>query len=245
MKKLLLIAVLSLSGIVATAQQLSVKKLDQTVINDGAVYYFNELEYPGSYFGFKIFNTSTSENMRVKAKVVSMTNATGSTLQLCIGDVCLNTITAGSSYPNNAVNIGPSGQNSDFDHLDSNFAGIDPALPVEYVIKIYQLDANNVEVGNSVTFTYRYSSVLATQGFNALSTAGIQIKSNMVHSELEIKSLKNVQVELFDMTGKRVDFQNLDSGEQAINVANLNAGVYIANFKNDAGQTASAKFVKK
>lgn len=243
MKKLLLIVVLCLNGIVATAQ-LSVKKLDQTIINDGDVFYFSELEYPSSYLGFKIYNTG-SQTMKVKAKVVSMRNATGSTLELCIGDVCLSTITAGSSYPNNAVNIAPNGQNSDFDHLDNNFEGINPALPVEYVIRIYQLDANNVEIGNAVTFTYRYTSALATQGFNALSTVGIEIRSNVVQNELEIKSLKKIQVELFDMTGKRVGFQNLNSGAQAINVAQLNTGIYIANFKNDTGQTASAKFVKK
>ncbi|HMI08484.1 MAG TPA: T9SS type A sorting domain-containing protein [Flavobacterium sp.] len=247
MKKLL-IAVFCLNGILAFAQ-LSVKKLDGTVINDGDVFVYNtlsnpdDLENPNNYLGLKIYNTS-AQSIHVKAEVVSISNSTGDNLQLCIGDVCLSAITAGSSYPNSATTIAGNGQNSDFDHLLNGNAGIDTNLPVEYVVKIYML-SGNTPVGNSVTFTYRYQSTLATTGFGSLASAGIVIKSNLVGNQLEVQTQKDVTVTIYDLNGKLVNSTKLVSGTQSIDVSSLNAGMYIANFKNEAGQQATVKIIKK
>jgi len=246
MKKLF-IAALFLNTIFASAQ-LSVKKLDGTVINNGDVFVFNalsnpdDIENPNNYLGLKIYNTS-SQTMHIKAQCVSISNSTGDNLQLCIGDVCLSAITAGSSYPSSAVNIAANGTNSDFDHLLNANPGINPALPVEYVIRIYQLNGN-VEVGNSVTFTYRYSGPLATTGFDSLAGAGITLKSTVVKSQLDIFTQNDVSVTLFDTNGKLVRREELSSGIQAIDTSSLNAGMYIVNFKNKAGQQATAKIIK-
>jgi|JI9StandDraft_2_1071091.scaffolds.fasta_scaffold05232_2 hypothetical protein len=246
MKKLF-IAALFLNALFASAQ-LSVKKLDGTVINDGDVFVFNalsdpdDIENPNNYLGLKIYNTGT-QNMQIKAKAVSISNATGDNLQLCIGDVCLSALTAGNSYPSSAVTIAAGGTNSNFDHLLNANPGINPALPVEYVIKIYQLNGN-VEVGNSVTFTYRYSGALATTGFDALAGVGVTIKSTMVNSQLDIFTQNEVSVTLFDTNGKLVRREELTSGVQTIETASLNSGIYIVNFKNKAGQQATAKIIK-
>lgn len=242
MKRLLLTAFL-MSGLCSFAQ-LSVKTLEGTPIVSGNVFTFNALEEPDNYLGFKIYNTS-AQSMKVRAKCVSITNSTGTDLQLCVGDVCLNTITAGNSYPSNAVTIPANGQNSNFDHILNNNPGIDPTQPVEYVIRISQVDNSNVEIGTPVQFTYRYQATLATTTFDALSQAGIQVKSTLIQNQLEVKSQQNAQLELFDVNGKRVQSQNLVPGENAIDLSGLNAGIYIASFKNDAGQTASSKLIKK
>lgn len=243
MKKLFL-AALCFSGLFATAQ-LSVKTLEGAVITNGQVFTYNSLEEPDNYLGFKVYNTSATQSIKVRAKVMSITNSTGTDLQLCLGDICLNTITAGSYYPSSAVTIPANGQNSNFDHILNNNAGIDSSQPVEYVIKITQVDNSNVEIGTPVTFTYRYVGLLANTNFDALASAGVQIKSSVIQNQLELRSTQNVQIELFDMTGKRVNFQNANAGEITVDTSNLNAGVYIANFKNASGQTASAKLIKK
>ncbi len=247
MKKLF-IAALFFNALFASAQ-LSVKKLDGTVINDGDVFVFNalsdpdDIENPNNYLGLKIYNTGT-QNMQIKAKAVSISNATGDNLQLCIGDVCLSALTAGNSYPSSAVTIAAGGTNSNFDHLLNANPGINPALPVEYVIKIYQLNGN-VEVGNSVTFTYRYSGPLATAGFDSLSDTGITLKSTLVGSQLEINAKNDVSVAVFDTNGKLLRREELTSGSQAIDFSSLSSGIYIVNFKNKAGQQGTAKIIKK
>lgn len=243
MKKVL-IAVLCLSTLFGYAQQLSLKKLDGTTINDGDVFLFNQLTEPGNYLGLKIYNTSADDIMLIKARVLSITNSTGSNLQLCVGDVCLSTITAGNSYPNIPAEIEPLGSNSNFDHLLNNNPGIDTNLPVEYVVKIYQVNDAGAEVGNSVTFTYRYSATLGNNTFN-LDNMGVAFKSTLVNDMLEIKSTKDVQMDLFDVNGKLVGRHNVAAGDSSIDVSGFGTGVYIANFKNDEGHTASAKIVKK
>jgi len=248
MKKLFF-AVFCLNALFASAQ-LSVKKLDGTVINDGDTFVFNvlsnpdDIENPNNYLGLKIYNTSATQSMHIRAKCVSISNATGDNLQLCIGDICLSAITAGSSYPSSAVTIPANGQNSDFDHLLNANPGINNTLPVEYVIKIYQLNGN-VEVGNSVTFTYRFSPQLATTSFDTLAGAGIAIKSTVVTNQLDINTQKDVTVTLFDTNGKLIRKEEFTAGVQSIDTSSLNSGLYIVNFKNNAGQQATAKIVKK
>lgn len=242
MKKVL-IAVFFLSSMLGYSQ-LVLEKLDGTPINDGDVFQFNQLTEPGNYLGLKIFNTNQDDVMLFKARVVSITNSTGTNLQLCVGDVCLSTITAGSSYPNFPAEIQPGGSNSNFDHLLNNNPGINTNLPVEYVVKIYQVNDAGAEIGNSVTFTYRYSATLGNNTFN-LGNLGVALKSTLVGDLLEVKSSKDVKLELFDINGKLVGRHTVVAGDTTIDVSSFGTGVYIANFTNDEGQTASSKIVKK
>lgn len=241
MKKLFLaIAFLSLTTSFA---QLSVKKLDGTPIVTGDVFVFHELEEPDNYLGFKVYNTSAS-SIKVRAKVVSITNSTGTDLQLCLGDICLNTISAGSSYPSSPVTIAANGQNSNFDHILNNNPGIDPTQPVEYVIRISQVDNSGVEIGTGVTFTYRYTAVLANETFTNTQN-DVVLKSSIVSSTLDIRAAKNVMMELFDVNGKSIRRENLSAGDHSIDVSELGAGMYILGFNSETNQKSTAKFIKK
>jgi hypothetical protein len=241
--KSLFLSIICLSTFFASAQ-MALKKLDGTPINNGDVFTFDSVEEQNSYLGIKIYNTSDTD-INIKVKVENIVNSNGTNLQLCVGNVCLSTITAGNSYPNFPAVIEANSENTNFDHFLNLNAGIDQNAPVLYTLKFFQVDDNNVEIGNSVTFSYRYASALGVSNFNALEQSGVTLKSTMVSNELEMTATKNVQYDLFDISGKSVMHQNVTVGEHRLDVSNLNSGVYILYFQNNEGQKASARIIKR
>jgi Secretion system C-terminal sorting domain len=223
--------------------QMTLKKLDGTPINNGDLLSFSTLEDPDNYLGIKVYNSATTAiNVRIKCE--NITNADGSEVQLCFGDVCVGTIAAGNSYPNNPSIIPANGVNGDFDHFLNLNPGTDPNANVEYVFRFYQVD-NGIEIGNSITFTYRYIAPLSTTNFNSLQSVGVLLKSTIIQNLLEITTLQNVQMIVYDLNGNQIKNQNLNSGDYSIDVSNLSSGVYILSFKNEEGQNISKKIIKK
>jgi hypothetical protein len=224
--------------------QMSLKKLDGTPINNGDFFQFNSLADPQNYLGIKVYNSST-EDINVKVKVVSITNATGSNVQLCFGDVCVNNITAGNSYPNIAGVIPAEGSNGNFDHFLNTNTGVNTSAPIQYVFKFYQLNDSGVEIGNSVTFTYMYSAVLNTNSFVQLEDFGVKLKSSLVDNQLELDVFKNTQMSIYDLNGKMIADYSLILGNHSIDVSNLKTSVYILNFNNYEGEKVSTRFIKQ
>lgn len=229
----------------AASAQMTLKRLDGTPINDGDVLTFDVAEEPGSYLGIKVYNAS-DEQMNVKVKCISFTNTDGTNVQLCLGDVCLGTIIAGNSYPPNfPAIIDPTSENGNFDHFLNLNPGIDTSIPVEYVFKFYQLNNSGIEIGNSVTFSYRYASALGVSNFNQLEQSGVILKSNIVTNEIEMIASKNVHYTLFDVNGKSLASQNITIGNHSLDVTNLNSGVYILSIENSNGQKSATRIIKK
>ena len=56
---------------------------------------------------------------------------------------------------------------------------------------------------------------------------------------------KNVQYNLYDISGKSIMQQNTTAGDHRIDVSSLNSGVYILYFRNEEGQEASSRVIKK
>ena len=242
--KNIFVAIISLVSLISSAQ-MTLKKLDGTPINNGDVFTFDVAVEPGSYMGIKIFNSSANP-INVKARVESITNADGTNVQFCLGDVCLGTVVAGNSYPPSfPAIIDANSENGDFDHFLNLNSGINPNLPVTYSFKFYQLDGTGAEVGNSVSFSYRYVSPLGVSNFNQLEQSGVVLKSNIVSNELEMTTTKELQYTLFDVNGKSVLSQNLEIGNHAIDLSNFNAGIYILSYQNKEGQNGSIRIIKK
>jgi len=223
--------------------QLTMTKLDATPINNNDLFEFGGLGEENAYLSLKMYNTSDS-NIKVKCKVISMTNAPGNNLQLCIGPICVNNLTVGNSYPNNGFTIVAGGENSNFDHFWSNAPG-DGINPVEYTLKFFLVNASNVEVGNSITFMYRYSPNLSVGSFPSLINAGVQLQSNNVREALNLKTSKNIQLDMFDLNGRLVISRKMSAGDHSIPVFDLPTGMYIANFINEEGIRATTKVIKK
>ncbi len=241
--KYFLALMIGLQSFVCLAQ-LSVTKLDGTPINDGDVLTFDSAVEPASYLGLKVFNNS-NEDINVKVKCVDIVNANGTNVQLCFGPVCVPTITIGNSYPNIAAVIEANSSNGNFDHFLNLNTGIDPNIPVLYTFKFFRVDDNNVEIGNSVTFSYRYTSLLGVSNFSELGQTGVSLRSTLISNTIEMTTVKNVMYTIYDVNGKALSGQNLTSGEHSINVSNLPTGVYILQLDSSDGHKGTMKILKR
>jgi hypothetical protein len=222
--------------------QMTMTKLNGTPINNGDIITFNTAVDPGSYLGYKIYNSSP-DDINVKVRIVSIVNAPGSNLQLCIGPICVNNLIVGNVYPSNLpVVIPANGENGNFDHFLNTYSN--GSTIIDYVLKFFQVDDAGVEIGNSITFTYRYNPNLGTTSFNQ-ENLGAMVKSTIVGSQLDLNVTKNGIIRMYDLNGKLVQSSNLSVGEQSIDTSNLVSGSYILNYTNDEGQTSSMKIIKK
>ena len=244
MKRIILL--FTLFAITGLQAQMVVKKADGTVINDGQIFTFSSTVYAQAVLGFYVQNTSTTDNIRVKIRCESITNADGSNMQLCFGNVCLSAITAGNSYPSGQpVIIAPGATTINaYDDFYNQNPGDGTNYPMDYVFKFYQMDTSNAIIGNSVTITYRFNPTLNTTEFNAIGAMGIVLKSNVTSSALEIETQQASTVALYDVTGKAVGQRALASGLNTVDVSGLESGLYLLNFNNALGQRATMKFIK-
>lgn len=248
MKKLLLAVACFCSAM--SFSQMTMKKLDGTPILNGDIITFTTLGDPENatssdpaYLGLKIYNSSPN-NINVKMKLMSMSNADGNNLQFCIDPICIGTIAVGNAYPSSGNSVVPAnGQNGNFDHFINANPGNGTAN-VDYVLKFYMVNSFGAEVGASITFTYRYSPTLGVAA-NALENAGINAKSTLVNSQFEFDATSNGSAEMYDINGRMVRTLHFVSGYNSVDVSNLNAGVFILNFTNEEGKKAALKVIKK
>ena len=139
-------------------------KTTGTEIKDGDVVVITSNSNTNDVNALKFYFKNTSSSpMNVKTRFLSVTGTPDATqVQYCIGDVCLNSINPGSNYPVNGEPIltvpahGALGEG--IYKIQNTASPVAPATAVDYVFEIYQYDANLNEVGNKVTFTYRYSN---------------------------------------------------------------------------------------
>jgi hypothetical protein len=228
-------------GLFANAQ-ITLTKADGSPINEGDVFTYNNVNYPQASLDFHIRNNASTATL-VKVKSVSITNADGSGLELCIGPVCLSSIHAGNSYPNNPVSIAANSTDTYSNHVYNIDEGDGENYPMDYVFKVYQLNSSGVEVGNSVTFTYRYQPSLKTNSFQGLSNAGLIINSNIISNTLDYQATESGEISIFDMNGRMINVTQIATGNGSIALDNLQNGYYILNFRSQ-DRKASIKLIK-
>jgi len=228
----------------ASYSQMTLKKLDGTPINDGDVITFNVATDPESYLGIKIYNGS-DQDINVKAKCMSIVNATGTNLQFCINPVCVSSLVVGANYPASAPSVIPAnGENGNFDHLVNMNTGTVAGQPVLYTMKFYMLDENNAEIGNSVTFTYKYDANAASVHNNSLESLGLKLNSNVISNTLDFESTTSGMVALYDLNGKQIAQNTFSEGINTINIVSFATGMYIASFTDNKNRTATVKLIK-
>lgn len=240
--KNILVTIFSLFSLVAFSQ-LTLKKLDGTTINDGDVLTFYHAEEPDNYLGLKIYN-SINDDITVKMKVISFPTGAGSNLQLCVNPVCVNNLIVGNSYPSFGSIIPANGQNGIDDHFRNDNLG-DGVSNLDYVLKLYRVNEADEEIGNSVTFTYRYSPNLSNTDFNQLASAGIQLKSTIIKNNIDLQVTKPVEANVYDLNGKLIVNQSLVAGDNSIEASKLASGVYLVNLTTIEGKKATVKIIKE
>jgi hypothetical protein len=226
--------------------QFNVTKLGTTTqIVNNDILVFNTVGDEAAKLKFKINNT-TATAIRIKIRCVSITNATGSGMEFCFSGSCISDVAANTNYPTDTPfysEIPAMGSNGNFDHFKNGNVGNGISVQ-DYVFKFFQVDNFGDQIGNAITMTYRYTPALGTTGFS-LSNLGIQLKSNVVDNHLEINSDNTgVTMEIFDLTGKKVQTERL-SIINIIDVSQLNKSIYLVNFIDSKGQSASTKFIKR
>ena len=233
MKKLIvLISFFSAFGF----SQMTLKKLDGTPINNGDVFTFNSTSDPDNYLGVKVYNSSLVDEMNYKAKIISMTNTNGNDVQLCLGNVCVPSVIQGNSYPPNfPANVDANGENGDFDHFLNMNPGTNPNAIVSYVLKYYQLNSSGQEIGNSVTFTYRYSSNLSNNKFE--QNANVNLYPNPSSGILKINTENTVNLSVIDVLGKMVYSNNQADKNTNIDLSNLQKGIYLVKISGENTNT--------
>lgn len=225
--------------------QMAVQKLDGTPIKDGDVYTYNKYGIDGvnedGILKFTVGNSSTSQSITVKVLCESVVNSDGDDFQFCFGGNCMPFVIAGQNYPPSGYVIGPQSTSGDSDHFWNLKDG---DQPMSYTFKFFMTDPLGNEVGSPVRVTYKYDKAMAVNE-SSLSKSGVQLKSTVVTDNLEIISLKNANISLFDMNGKQVLNKEIKSGTTSTSVNSLNAGVYILNVVTAEGKISNIKIIKK
>ena len=215
------------------------------LIENNQLIAYNTTVQSESELRFLVHNTS-NEDLIMKVKVDQITNSNGQNVQLCFGALCFFAVNEGNVYPPNyPVVIAPGETNNQYDHFWNGNEGDGTNYPMDYVLKIVQYDANDNLLGEVFTFTYRYDPTLSTTDFNTVSQLGISIKNTMVKDFLQLNVEQNASVELFDLTGKSVGTFKLNQGDQALDLNNLAASVYVAKFTTTEGKKANVRIVKQ
>ena len=243
--KNILLAVICLNSFFAFSQiTLSVDGGDTTIV-DGTQYVTSSLQAPDNYLSLLISN-GFDYDVYTQVKVVSIENANGTGLQLCVGSLCFGTISAGVNYPtvlDNTIILANDSNLSYQDHFRLDTAGIDPALPVVYTFQLIQVTDEGVEMGVITNFSFKYTPSLSVNK-NDLASVGVVLNNTVATNNLQINADVQTQMNIVDMNGKIVAQQSLTSGSNTVSTATLATGIYMASFTNENGQKATVKFVK-
>jgi hypothetical protein len=174
-----------------------------------------------------------------------MTNTNGQMMEVCFGPDCYGTTAVGDVFPSSgSVNILTGGIDTSC-HLFNNDLGISTSVPVDYVFKIYQINNFGTQIGTPFIFTYRYDATLSNTTIVGQSSKSVTLKSTTVSNNLDFEVNLKSDFSIYDLSGKSVLTNDLDYGNQTVDVSNLTSGLYLINFVNENGDTSCVKFIKK
>ena len=113
---------------------------------------------------------------------------------------------------------------------------------LEYVFRYYQVDTNGDETGTDLTITYLYDPQL---GVNDVNKLDLNIQSTMISDVLEMDTMEDLTLQVYDINGKVIMSQNLEAGQQRIDMSQLSTQYYILHFTNNKGVSDVVKVMKR
>lgn len=229
--------------------QFTVEDYDGVPIEDGDVRVFNSLESTGgitneSTLNFWINNLSTENEIFMKIRLESITNADGSEYQFCFGDLCIFDVHEGTTYPVSGVpeTIPPGGTNLPENKFQNDNPGDGENYPVDYVWKFFQVDEDDNEIGESITFTYRFDPNLSVSDFE--NNLGVIMQNTVATDYLNIQSKNTLSYEVLSITGQKINQGHIAAGLNSINTSSLQTGLYFIRFF-EGNSSTTVKFVVK
>lgn len=248
MKKLsLLVAFLFIS--LVSSGQFTVEDYNGVPIVEGDVREFSSLLPTGvstneSTLNFWINNPSTTDEIYMRIKLESITNADGSSYQFCFGDLCIFDVQEGTIYPISGIpeTIPPGGTNLPENKFQNDNPGDGVNYPVDYVWRFFQVDQNGDETGESLTFTYRFDPSLSVADFD--NNLGIVLQNTVVTDLLNVQSKSALNFEMFSLNGQLINKGQIEAGINVLNTNGFKAGLYFIRF-SDGSNSTTMKFVVK
>lgn len=227
-----------------TNAQFTVTDYDGVQILDGDIRGFNSTLASDATLYFWINNQSPDDDIFIKIKLESITNSDGSAFQFCFGTLCIFDVEEGQTYPTSGFpeTIPAGGTNPQFDKFQNENEGNGSDYPIDYVWKFFQVDGDGNEIGESITFTYRFDPNLSVLDFD--NNLGVTLQSTVVNEFIDVESVNPVNFEIFSVNGALIKKGQVDSGINSISIPNFKTGLYFIRF-SDNNSKSTFKFVVK
>jgi hypothetical protein len=224
--------------------QFTVNRIDGTPFTNNEIIEFTGHSSDSSELKFVVNNTST-QNLDFRIRCTELLNSTGAGFQLCWAFQCLPSIALNGVYPNfqNVINAGASttGLNDSFKNFS---AGDGVNYPMDFTFRFFTTNLAGATVGSSLNVTYRFQGPLSIEQRDKLDLMGIRVRNTMVNAFIGLDVQKTVTYNLVNMQGQRIS-GGLLSNDTNLDLSNLQSGIYILNFSNEAGLSDTVKIVKK
>ena len=94
------------------------------------------------------------------------------------------------------------------------------------------------------TFLHLYDSVVMSVNAVELSSLGINLQNTVIQNELNFNSSVTGKVILVNLNGQQIADYSFIEGTQNIDLSNLTAGIYIAQFQTLEGKSSQLKLLK-
>lgn len=210
-------------------------------VNSGDVVSFGQGQVgnPAGYYEFFVSN-DTAEAIFMKAELLSVENADGSTFEICFG-LCYTDITVGQKFPNNgSVFIDAGTQTPSGNHLVNT---LDNDSPMEFAFRFYQTDqAGTTELGNDFFITYRFDPTL---GVTDNAFLDFDITATLVGDYLETRSPESYTLSIYNKRGRSVKKRRITTETNRMPVGDLPSGMYFVRVVNDQNASKTIKIIKK
>jgi hypothetical protein len=200
---------------------------------------------PAGYYEFFISN-DTSETIFMKAELVSVENADGSSFEICFAQQCYIPIEVGQKFPsgngenNNSFPLNAGAQTGPGNHLSNT---LDNDSPMEFAFRFYQTDqAGTTELGNNFFITYRFDPTL---GVTDNAFLDFEISATLVSDYLETKSSAGYTLSIYNKRGRSVKKKRITTQTNRMPIGDLPAGMYFVRVVNDQNASKTIKIIKK
>lgn len=225
----------------SASAQFTFLDFDGNPVESGTTVTFGQGQIgdPDGFFKYFVRNDAAGD-IFMKAENTSITNADGSTFEICFG-LCYTGITQGQQFPNNgSVFIAEGTQTLSGNHL-ANTA--DNPSPMEFVFRFYQTDqAGTNEVGNEFFITYRYDPAL---GVNDNNKIDFEITSTLIRDVLELRSSEAATIKIADKRGRKIKDKKIVPGTQRIPMSDLPSDLYFVTITNDRNVSETVRVIKQ
>lgn len=242
MKKILF-AVMALLGLWSAQAQFTVETDTGAFFTDGDVYTFGQVGPPAK-LPFFINNTSSGP-IEMRVEFVSVTNADGTDMQLCITPTCYFSITVGESYPQEqgamSLPLDPGEQSGNGNYFMNLNTGNGTDV-IDYEFKFYQVNTMGIQIGTPLNFTYRYDPNMSIQETEKMT---ISVYPTVVEDVMMVDSQEELEMEIYNLLGSLVKSSELPSGKNQINMTDLAPQVYLVRFTNENSEMMTKKVIVK